>query len=362
VLSLKSPALWATTHALSCIKHVQIHAVVGSSVDSRYGTRLHKSITVLPPGPRSDEDVVRAILALASTVGAEAFIPVWAEDVAFVSRCRDALAPACPVALPENGLLEQLQDKYRFYCLAKSLGMSVPDSVALEPGMGAEDLVEKLGLPLLAKPRQGCSGKGIVAFSDKEALSRYLDRADTHANMLLQKRVQGADVALTLLADAGDVFAVVLRKRWYTRANTSPFYPIHDVEFFHDEWLESLGRDFVKATHFSGIADFDLKVDFESRSAWFLESDPRMVGGLPECVEFGVNLPWLLVEKRRGQLPEGTIVRNQVGHFLSPGSIPSWILSRSWDLPRRGPIRSAWKFYAKDPLGSIRRHLAPAGF
>jgi len=164
---------------------------------------------------------------------------------------------------------------------------------------------------------------------------------------------------LTLLADKGAVFAVMMRKRWFTRRHSKAFSPIKDVEFFHDSWLEDLGREFVSMTQFSGIADFDLKVEFESRSVWFLESDPRMIGGLQSTLLFGLNIPWLLVEQMHGHLSSDSCVRPDTGYFLSPRSVPEWILRAAWREPRYGPIRSNWGFFTKDPITTIYKLLSP---
>jgi predicted ATP-grasp superfamily ATP-dependent carboligase len=282
---------------------------------------------------------------------------VHTNDVAFVVRNREALAEVNPVPVLDGKLLEQLVHKLNFVRLAASLGLSTPKTFEMTPELDAGDTIAHLGLPMLAKPVIGEGGAGIVAIPDAVPLRDLLDRPATGSGMILQQQVPGEDVALTLLAEMGEVFAVMIRKRWFTRRHIPAFSPISDVEYLQDDWLEGLGREFVCATQFSGIADFDLRVDFETRRAWFLESDPRLMASMSSARLFGVNVPWLLVEHTRGWLPAGVCVRPEAGHFLSTGSIAGWIASGAWRQPLRGPLRTNLRSYIANPVATVNRML-----
>ncbi len=176
-------------------------------------------------------------------------------------------------------------------------------------------------------------------------LETFLKQEDAHG-YILQRYVAGEDVAMTLLADQGDVFAVALRKRWFTRRKANRFGPICDVELFHCDWLEQLGREFVRKTKFSGIADFDLRVDFSRHEASFLECDPRMMAGVTALRLFGVNIPRLLVERALDSARG--CARTTCGHFLSFGSLTEWLMTGAWLKPRRGPLRMNWRTHIRN--------------
>jgi len=360
VLSFHHPAMKATFEALANGGQVEIHAVTGIQLDRRHGSKLVSSVTVFPPNPRNDEQIVNIILSLARRTGAEVLVPVWTEDVAFVARNREALKDTNPIPVPNSKLLEQLVNKLYFVRLAESLGLSTPLTIEMVPTVDVYDTIDRLGLPMLAKPVIGENGEGIMEISNAATLRNLLESPSVGAGMVLQQKVPGEDVALTLLADKGKIFSVMLRKRWFTRRKSRAFSPMVDIEFFRDDWLEGLGREFVNQTQFSGIADFDLKVDFESRRAWFLESDPRMMGGLPAALLFGVNVPWLLVEQARGRLSADFCARPETGYFLSMRSIPEWIARAVWRQPRRGPVRINLRSYIRDPLAVIYKIIPPS--
>jgi biotin carboxylase len=251
--------------------------------------------------------------------------------------------------------MESVAQKLKFARLAETIGLPVPRTVEITPGLTPQAVTTQLGFPMLRKPVIGMSGGGIELIRDEAALRSSLGEPGVAGQFMLQEKVPGEDVALTLLADRGEVFAVMLRKRWFTRRKATAFAPIQDVEFFACEWLEHLGRRFVAATQYSGIADFDLKVDFERRRAWFLESDPRFMGGLAGAERFGLNVPLLLIARTLGLIPPGTCVRTTSGHFLSTPSIPEWLVSGGWRRPRHGRICTNLRTQLSDPLATIAR-------
>lgn len=92
VLSFFHPlTMKSTIAALAYFGQVEIHAVTEIQIDRRYGTEFISSVSVLPPNPCGDEQIVKIILSLASSIGVAALVLVWADDVAFVSRNYEAL-------------------------------------------------------------------------------------------------------------------------------------------------------------------------------------------------------------------------------------------------------------------------------
>ncbi len=315
--------------------HTAIRIPSGSHVS------LHvSSYTLLPPADEDHDTTLDALLAFFRKLRTAALLPVRTEDALFVAQRRTALTETHPVPVPEYDLLRAVCTKLTFTRLAESLNLPVPRTVACEPNLDADAIAEQLKLPLFAKPVIGESGTGIRRLHSATALRAFIKTKVAPAGQFLfQEEVPGEDVARTLPADQGDVFAVAIRKRWFRRPNTPPFSPICDVEFICTEWLEELGRSFVRATQFSGIADFDLKVDFEHRQAWFLQCDPRLMGTMRSMALFGVNVPKLPADRALGRLPAGYCARTETGYALSLRSVPAWLASGAWQQPHRGPLR-----------------------
>jgi predicted ATP-grasp superfamily ATP-dependent carboligase len=204
----------------------------------------------------------------------------------------------------------------------------------------------------LAKPLVGGGGNGIQSLQDQEALKAFLADPQQASGMLLQETIPGEDVALTLLADQGRVFAVMLRKRLYRRRHHSAFSPFVDMEFFHNDWLEALGRRFVTLTGFSGIADFDLKVDFSAQRASFLECDPRMMASVEAAQVFGLNVPYLLIMNAMGSLPPDACIRTEEGNYLTSKSFLECLLRNRWPKLKHKPLRTNFRNRLVEPLNT----------
>ncbi len=354
-LALTNLACEALAHAGG----IEIHVALGCDPRWLGWSRRPRSLTRLQPETAGEAEVVHQLLRLARARGAEVLLPVATPDVALVSHHRAALAAAVrSVAVPAPDLLAELTDKARFARIALQAGAPVPRTLRPDEVDSTEEILARLSLPLIAKRVDGEGGRGSRLILEERELREFLrTTAGTDGSHVLQERVHGEDVALTLLADRGEPFAAILRRRWFTPPGEAEFAPITAVEFFQSDWLEALGREFVRATRFSGIADFDLKVDFTHRRAWFLECDPRLMGGTAAALRFGLNVPALLVEQALGRLAPGSCARSANGHFIATSSVRAWLRARGWRLPRRGPVRTGLALQLRDPLASLLRAI-----
>lgn len=349
--------LYAACQALSLNRPVRpLHAWVGFDPGWLRRSRLLDSLTDASGTRMDDATRLGSLIEWAESLGGGFLLPVDNEDFAFVARHRDSFPSSVRmVPMPEAALQESITDKLRFARLIESMGLPVPPT---------HDLVECLddphGLgsgmfPVVVKQARSMAGRGAFQARDILELRSRAPANPERGQWLVQSWVPGEDVALTLLADRGEVFAVFLRRRWFKRRRCGPFSPIQDVEFFESDWLEELGREWVTRLGFTGIADFDLRVDFENRRAWFLECDPRIMGGVVACHRFGINVPGLLVERARSSESKGPCHRAQAGRHLSTGSVQEWLRSGAWMKQASGPTRTSLPYLMSDPLATLAR-------
>jgi predicted ATP-grasp superfamily ATP-dependent carboligase len=279
-------------------------------------------------------------------------LPVATPDVGLVSRHLSRWPRSLAVApVPQFDLWEKVADKLTFTRLIESLGREAPRTLELTPGLSREAIETTLPYPFLAKPRRRSGGDGILLIKSELELDALLSRQPD--DYLLQEVVAGEDVALTLLCEQGEAFGVLLRRRWFLRNTEASFAPMRDVEFFHCDWLEEIGRRLVAETRFSGVADFDLRVDFAAQRALFLECDPRLMGGMRSCATFGVNVPGLLCRRALGE--RFPLVRNQPGRFLSLTSLWPWLRSGGWRRPSHSGLKTGLREALADPVPLLAR-------
>ena len=350
--------LEVTCSSLAAAGYRDVHVLAAPMLRWARHSRAVKSYTTLPA--EVEEPVLLETLALtAARTGARVLLPVNIQDVSFAARFHRCLpdALAC-VPVPEAGQLAQVANKTCFTALTVGMGLPVPPSLAVTPGLTVDEVEAALPYPVLAKAIASAGGCGVHRLRDRAAVAEFL-AAGHPGEFLLQQELPGNDLAMTLLCEEGEVFAFNLRQRWFGQRSCGEFGPPVDWEFFECPAVEALGRRWVRELKFTGIADFDLIFDAASSRAWFLECDPRMMFSQRACAVLGMNVSDLMVRRALGErLPE---VRARQGHFLSMHSMRRWVREKAWRRPRRGPLYTGLRAVAQDPLPFLCRRLGIGG-
>ena len=332
------------------------HALVGFEPGWLTQSRFLGSVKELPGASTDEMTRLRLLIEWGESLGGGFLLPVDSDDYRFVARHQASLPSSIrPVPMMEASLLDTVTDKLGFARMAAEMGIPVPETHSLSEFLGDPNRQKGQRFPCVVKRARGMGGTGSYVARSLEELQVRARQACRPSDWLVQTWVPGVDVALTLLADRGVVFAAVMRRRWFTQRNQHSFSPIQNVEFFHEPWLEQWGRRWVEALRFSGIADFDLRVDFGRKAAWFLECDPRLMAGMLSCGLFGVNVPGLLVDCVQQGFALEACRRPEPGCYLSAGALPEWILSAEWRKPRPASLRTGLPTLGADPVASLVR-------
>ena len=102
-------------------------------------------------------------------------------------------------------------DKWLTFCRAKEAGIPVPET-ELATGENAGAIAEKLGYPLVIKPRDGHGGQDVFWVDSEKALQEIL-KAYAHNSFLLQEPVSDLGKDLRVYAVGGRIVAAMLRSR-----------------------------------------------------------------------------------------------------------------------------------------------------
>ena len=349
-----SSLLEPTCGALAAAGFRSLHMLGGlRRTSARWSHRL-QSFTASPPAPDDEPAFLETLFKTVRTTGAQVLLPVGTNDVRLLARHRDQLPPGVVcVPMPDAALLDELTDKLRFTRFMSAQGFALPRTFAVTPALTADEAAT-LKYPVIAKPNVGQGGAGCRRLADRTQLEHFLRESPSLPPYHVQEFIPGEDVYLTMLSEAGEVFAVAARRRWLHRPDENPFSPEPDLEFFDCDWLEEMLRSWIRQQRFSGVADFDLRVDFAARRATFLECDPRMMGSQRACLTFGVNMAALLCRRALGE--KFPCVRAQPGRFLSLRSLPAWLKQRGWR-DRARPVRTGLRAALADPFPPLARRL-----
>ena len=185
-------------------------------------------------------------------------------------------AKVFPLAHPET--IQRIHNKWFLYEDISPQGLSFPKSVLLENLEQLNSL--EIEFPIIVKPIELAGGKGIKKINSLLEVQQYLatSHADNQLPLILQEYIDGYDICLSVLAKQGEVIA-------WTIQEGLPHY----LKFFQDDAVLDLGKRIISFYNFTGIANFDLRVDRNNNQAKIIECNPRIWASVEASLWYGVN-------------------------------------------------------------------------
>lgn len=179
------------------------------------------------------------------------------------------------VSSPE--VIEIADDKWQTACFLRENGLAFPDSCL--PG-DEEALIERVGFPLVVKPRRGGRSFGMSVVQDRASLKRAIDEG---TDLVIQECVgedDGEYTASALCFD-GRVDASIVMRRDLKDGNTYRAY----VEPFPE--LNAYIREVAAKLNHHGPANFQFRID--KGAPKIFEINARYSGTTPLRARVGFN-------------------------------------------------------------------------
>jgi carbamoyl-phosphate synthase large subunit len=169
-------------------------------------------------------------------------------------------------------------DKYLTYCFFRDHRFAAPDSCL--PGEESA-LIERVGFPLIVKPRVGARSVGVVKVQTKDELARALTTGD---GLMIQECVatESSEYTAGTLTFEGRCDASIVMRRDLRDGNTYRAY----VEAFPELNVEV--RRMAEALGSHGPANFQFRLDAQGRAKVF-EINGRFSGTTPLRMRAGFN-------------------------------------------------------------------------
>jgi hypothetical protein len=226
-----------------------------------------------------------------------------------------------------------LADKRRMSCVARSVGVPIPDQMDCAGASNIDEAIRRFGLPIVIKGAVGRGGRTtFIAASAAEARRavHWIERQGIEA--FAQRHLRGP----TFLV--GGVFHHGLPVRLYAGekciqfpASTGPAAVL--ISRRDHELIQSATRVFA-AMRLNGLASADFIRDDDGRFH-FLELNPRPWGSIVAARDVGVDLFAPLVETWRGRAPAARLAfADGVRSPILPLAVLSAAAWRSGDAPR----------------------------
>ncbi|HTI85825.1 MAG TPA: ATP-grasp domain-containing protein [Alphaproteobacteria bacterium] len=269
LLAMRGPLAYEVLRALHAMG-----ARVKLMCDRRSSIRFSQYCETLYVSPDIATESADRILQLVNAQhGREPIDLVVASDVAGVmllNGIRSELSPPVFPA-PDNATLALLDNKWRFQKLCLTLGIPAPDSIFFESKetLDLARVERELGYPVVVKPVDLSGSDGVIIAENAESLLRRL-RSDRHhrkagAGLIAQRYVAGQDWGYIAFAIDGHVdvaLTFACGANWRTEYRDNP--ELHDA-----------ARRIIEHVRYTGMVNFDCRLEDETGIFQFLECNPR---------------------------------------------------------------------------------------
>ncbi|MGO8670786.1 MAG: ATP-grasp domain-containing protein [Capsulimonadaceae bacterium] len=180
--------------------------------------------------------------------------------------------------------LNRLHNKWEFYKLLAANGIPTPVTVIAET---PDQDLRGIQFPVIIKPVDGGNNEGVQRIDTASELTAVLSAVPLP--LLVQEFAPGDDVDLNVLASEGEIVA------WSVQAVTRSGY-----RFLRNDSILEQGRRIVALTGYTGVANFDTRLDPETGISRYIECNPRIWGSFAAAVDSGVDFLHLGVELALG--------------------------------------------------------------
>jgi carbamoylphosphate synthase large subunit len=218
--------------------------------------------------PAADPGFPSSLLGLLAAHPGSLLVPTVSEELPIVARLRpEVLALGCALAMGSPAGVEIAGDKLRTARALAVRRVSAPRT--LPAGTPAAELVEALGLPLLAKPRVGRGGRGVRVLRAAADVARAAAE-----DLVFQEFIPGEEFDVNLFVErAGEVAAAVtLRKTALRDGETGNAAGVERIE--HTEVRDEAIRA-ARALELAGPLDVDVRLRRDGSPA-ILEVNARL--------------------------------------------------------------------------------------
>lgn len=198
-------------------------------------------------------------------------------------------------------------DKFKCKQVWQGLGLPTPASSLLNANTNAEQLVAKLGLPLMVKPAHEGSSIGMSKITSAEALTKAYAKASQYDSRILAERfISGSEFTVSIVD--GKALPVIGLKTSHDFYDFNAKYTATDTQYLlpcglsnqEEQAMQQLALDAYRAVGCESWGRVDIMVD-EARQPWLLEvnTSPGMTDHslVPQAAAFaGISFDQLVLD------------------------------------------------------------------
>jgi hypothetical protein len=148
-----------------------------SSLSDDPGLWEYDKVFLVPPTAKQPAEFKERVLRIMAEENIDLVIPCRDDDIAVLGELAEAHPEIWPKALcGPSSVGRAMDDKWNTYLFCKQHGLPVTESLIAGSAETPQQFAERVGFPMIAKPRDGFSSKGIFLLENLAQLERALAR------------------------------------------------------------------------------------------------------------------------------------------------------------------------------------------
>jgi predicted ATP-grasp superfamily ATP-dependent carboligase len=286
---------------------VTVHAAEMRTGSPAFVSRWCASASLLPDVAADPAAFAAGVIELCESIGRPVLITSHDGSIEALRAHREEIEAVATLALAAEPSLGLAVDKRQTLLAAERLGLNIPRGMIVDDRHGADEALERLGLPIVVKSVTSWIGSGATAWRSAPALARTRGEAlalvapllECGASAVLQQWLPGDREAISLLFAQGAVQA-----RFAQRADR--VYPLlggADVlreSIAMPDDTGSGAEALIREISLEGFSQVEWRRDADGRP-FLMEINSRLSASIETAVRAGVDFPLLLYRWAAGE-------------------------------------------------------------
>lgn len=290
-------------HTLSCVRSFGKHGidfVVGGKTkyDMSFYSKYCKQKFVYTDPCVSISRFVNDLNNNIKKFKPDVIFPVSDEAILACSRSRDAID--APLLIPSEEMINTVCNKRNVLELAKSIGISTPNSCYINKSNVHDMLCKIQSFPVIIKAESSVviiedrvvSTGGTSYVFSREQLSRECDKRLKISPLIVQKFIDGYGVGVSGIFKEGKHLALFGHKRVREKdPKGGPGVVIESIDIDND--LGSAACRLMDNIQYTGPAMVECKIDHLTKKPYLMEINARLWGSVLFPISIGLDFPYI---------------------------------------------------------------------
>ena len=297
------------------------------------------------------EERLDSIIDTIKKTNIDVLLPVDVNTIRLISEYKGKFSNLTSIApIPDIESIDIANDKWLLALWLNENNISHPTTILYKPDTDPDKTISSILFPVLIKPRDGYSGKGIKKFENASELESFY-RVDLHSEkFIVQSFIKGYDIDCSVLCSGGRILAHTIQKS--LMFESYGFSSPSAIEFLNHDKIYNIAKEVVERFNWSGVIHIDLRYDQTDQQIKIIELNPRFWGSVSASMFAGVNFPYLAcLSSLKRDLP---VIKTRQIRVVSSGAAIKMMFKRIFSKQKDLFFdNSSLELTVKDPLPEI---------